>query len=164
MSDPVLDPFEAELRGLTPAKPPADLMVRLAAARPAPRPGCGDGWRSVFQFAAWLSRLRWLATATAATAAVAALLVWRSLEPGSAPDRHSAEAAGSPTLRPEAVEFDRQLVAAFDAVARLPGGEPVRFRCREWADAVVVRDSARGVQIEQRTPRLEIVPVRLETY
>ncbi len=161
MSDPVLDPFEAELRGLTPARPPADLMVRLATARPAPRPGCGDGWRSVFQFTAWRYRLRGRATATAA--AVAGLLLWRSLEPGSAPDRR-ARAPRPSTLRPDTVEFDRQLVAAFDAVARLPGGEPVRFRCREWADAVVMRDSARGVQIEQRTPRLEIVPVRLEIY
>ena len=32
--DPEL--FEAELRKLTPARPPAELMARLAAARPAP--------------------------------------------------------------------------------------------------------------------------------
>ncbi len=163
MSDPVLDPFEAELRGLPPAKLPADLLVRLAAARPTLRPARGNGWRSVFRFAAWPPRLRWLATATAATAAVAGLLLWRSLAPGSGLD-HRARAATPSTLRPDAVEFNRQLVAAFDTVARLPSGEPVRFRCREWADAVVVRDSARGVQIEQRTPRWEIVPVRFETY
>ena len=56
------------------------------------------------------------------------------------------------------------MVASFDAVARLPGGEPVRFRCREWADDVVVRDPARGIVIERRTPRLEVVPVSIETY
>jgi hypothetical protein len=56
------------------------------------------------------------------------------------------------------------LVAAFDAVARLPDGQPVRFRCREWSDGVVLRDSARGIVIEQRMPRLEVVPVSFETY
>jgi hypothetical protein len=69
-----------------------------------------------------------------------------------------------PTLKTDDVEIDRRLVAAYDAVAQLPGGEPVRFHCREWADNVVLRDQVRGVVIEQRTPRMEIVPVRIETY
>ena len=56
------------------------------------------------------------------------------------------------------------MVALFDAVAQLPNGQPVRFRCREWADEVVLRDPARGIVIERRTPRLEVVPIRFETY
>jgi hypothetical protein len=79
-------------------------------------------------------------------------------------DSHPGSAEPRPALKADDVEFDQQLVAAFDAVARLPGGQPVRFRCREWADAVVLRDSARGIVIEQRTPRLEVVPVSFETY
>jgi hypothetical protein len=49
-------------------------------------------------------------------------------------------------------------------VAHLPNGEPVRFLCREWRDEVILRDPARGIVIERQTPRLEVVPVRFETY
>jgi hypothetical protein len=67
-------------------------------------------------------------------------------------------------LKADAVEIDKPLVAAFDTVARLPGGEPVRFRCREWNDHLVMRDSARGVVFEQDVSRIEVVPVSIETY
>jgi hypothetical protein len=69
-----------------------------------------------------------------------------------------------PPLKADSVQIDEQLVGAFDAVGRLPSGEPVRFHCREWMDNVVLRDKTRGVVIEQRTPRVEVVPVRFETY
>lgn len=72
-------------------------------------------------------------------------------------------AAATP-LKADSVQIDRQLVASFDAVARLPGGEPIRFRCREWVDEVVLQDKARGLVVEQRAPRLEVIPVRFETY
>jgi hypothetical protein len=49
-------------------------------------------------------------------------------------------------------------------VAQLPNGEPVRFRCREWRDDVVVRDPGRGLVIERSTPRLEVVPISVETF
>ena len=68
------------------------------------------------------------------------------------------------TLKADTVEIAREWVGSFDAVARMPGGEPVRFRCREWTDAVVWRDSAHGIVVEQRTPRLEVVPVSFDTY
>jgi hypothetical protein len=70
----------------------------------------------------------------------------------------------TPPLKADSVQIDEQLVGAFDAVGRLPNGEPVRFHCREWMDNVVLRDKTRGVVIEQRTPRVEVVPVRFETY
>ncbi|HEY9175623.1 MAG TPA: hypothetical protein VI136_25370, partial [Verrucomicrobiae bacterium] len=73
-------------------------------------------------------------------------------------------AAESPPMKADQVEIDRKLLASFDAVASLPDGEPVRFRCREWVDAVTLRDSDRGVEITHRTPRLEVVPVSFETY
>jgi len=56
------------------------------------------------------------------------------------------------------------LVATFDAVGQLPDGEPIRLRCRQWRDEVILRDSARGVVIERQSPRLEVVPVKFETY
>ena len=72
--------------------------------------------------------------------------------------------AARPALAADNVEIDRTLVAAYDAVARLPGGEPVRFRLNEWADDVILRDSARSVVVEQRTPRVEVVPVGFDVY
>jgi hypothetical protein len=95
---------------------------------------------------------------------VVVLVVWW---PSGHEDRQNSNqqmAAAQPALKADNVEFDQQLVASFDAVARLPSGQPVRFRCREWADAVVLRDSASGIEVEQRTPRLEVVPVSFETY
>jgi hypothetical protein len=62
------------------------------------------------------------------------------------------------------IEIGRTLVATFDAVAELPSGEPVRFRCQQWADTTMFRDRARGIAVEQSTPRLEIVPISLDTY
>jgi len=67
-------------------------------------------------------------------------------------------------IKADDVEIDQRLVSSFDAVAQLPSGLPVRFRCREWADEVVLRDTARGIVIEQRAPRLEVVPVSFEMY
>jgi hypothetical protein len=64
----------------------------------------------------------------------------------------------------DTVQIDRELVAVYDAVARLPGGERVRFRCREWRDQIVVSDPLRGMVIEQSTPTLDVVPIRFETY
>jgi len=62
------------------------------------------------------------------------------------------------------VQVDQELVSSFDVVAKLPGGEPVRFRCQKWRDQLVVTDKNRGVEIEQSSPRVEVVPVRFETY
>jgi hypothetical protein len=66
--------------------------------------------------------------------------------------------------RAEEIEIGRTLLATFDAVAELPSGEPVRFRCQQWADTTMFRDRARGINVEQSTPRLEVVPVSLDTY
>ncbi len=195
--------FEAELRKLAPARPPAEFMAKLVAACGQPsgvRTGFGlrqssgaFGWGradrkrqragAVQEAAAptrsaplpvsqlstlnyqltWRLLLRWLAPA-AAVAAVVALLVWWPSRHDQRQNGKQGRAAAQPALRADNVEFDQKLVAAFDAVARLPSGQPVRFRCREWADAVVLSDSARGIVVEQRTPRLEVVPVSLETY
>ncbi len=165
MNDRDLERFESELRTLKPAQLPEDLQARLAELSPPAPAAPRRSWHAAFMdrwgFPRWLP---WLAPAAlaAAGAAILALRLW----PASLARVGSATLASpsAATFNPDAVEIDRQLVASFDAVAELPGGEPVRFRCREWTDAVILRDPARGLEIERRIPRLEVVPVRFETY
>ena len=101
--------------------------------------------------------LRWLVPATAVL--VVGVIVWRA----NVPTGRGPQAANNP-VRANDVQIDQQLVSTFDTVAALPSGEPVRFRCREWMDEVVLRDSRRGVEVTRRVPRVEVVPVRFETY
>lgn len=160
---PETEQFEAELQRLRPAKAPEELLASVSrppqvglpqpTSKPRRGPGLGTWWR----------RLQWLAPAAAAII-LAAVLIAR-LQTRDHPNAGRLyRAAPKPVIKADQVEFDRQLLAAFDAVARLPGGEPVRFRCRQWMDEVVLRDTATGVIIEQQTPRLEVVPIKFETY
>lgn len=161
MNDCDQELFEAELRKLTPAPPSAELMRKLATAKrgnAGPRPSISNTHPSCWGL------LRWLAPGAAVGAAAVAWLVWRPSAPEPVRHAQPVAAPARPALRADEVEFDQRLVASFDAVARLPSGQPVRFRCREWADAFVLRDSASGIVIEERAPRLEIVPVSFETY
>lgn len=153
--------FEAELRQVRPAQPTAEFMQRLARSplrdvndrQMEPRPAARQWWVSV---------LRWLAPAPAVIMVGAFLLIFNWPRTANEP---RAEAGGSMTpLRADDVEVEQELIRSFDALAKLPGGEPVRFRCREWFDQVTVRDTARGLVIEQSGPRIEVVPVRFETY
>jgi hypothetical protein len=155
--------FEAELRKLTPARPSAGLMVRLATARTAPAAAIPQPLTLNPQ-TLWPVLLRWLGPAAAVAALAMTLLAWLLARPEHRPHSDPLSAAAQPALKADDVEIDQRLVASFDAVARLPSGEAIRFRCREWADAVVLRDSASGIVIEQRTPHLEVVPVSFETY
>ena len=164
MNDREHELFEVELRRLKPAEPPEEFMVRLAAAQPMPRVQPSVRSRPARQPDVWRVLLRWLAPAMAAAAVVAALLVWQGPQLEGRPPSQPVIASAKPALKADDVEIDRQLVAAFDTVARMPGGEPVRFSCREWMDNVVLLDSAQGVEVEQCTPRLEVVPVGFETY
>ncbi len=163
MNDQDSELFAAELRRLKPARPPEALLERLAAAAPrasspAPHPSANPDGVSVW----WKWARLWL-PATAAAAAAIVVLAWRWSAPPGPPTPSAAVTPPLPTLRADGIEFGQQLLAAYDAVAEMPGGEPVRFRCREWMDEVVVHDSARGIVIEQRVPRLEVVPVCFET-
>jgi len=178
MNDNELERFEAELRSASPARPPTEFLQRLrsevpglvaerraqtALAAPPARaevpvaPGTVPASESgVWSF--WLRLLlRWLAPAAAVL--VVGAIVWRANPPaGRGPQATSAP------VRADDVQIDQQLVSTFDTVATLPSGEPVRFRCREWMDEVVLRDSRRGVEVARRVPRVEVVPVRFETY
>jgi hypothetical protein len=152
-----IDPLEAELRKLSPAKAPEELMSRLESARKVRSLEVG-----VPAAAAWRRWFRWLAPVAAGFALI--LLILHLRHPQVPSEQTRMAIAGHPSTQTKNVEFNQELVAAFDAVGRLPGGEPVRFRCREWRDFVTVRDPSRGLVIEQQTPRLEIVPVSFDTY
>ena len=160
MNNPEPDVFEQELRRLRPAAPPVEVSRTLLAARPVTHRRHQD-----HAPAASLATLimRWLIPATAVL--VAAVFWWRSHP------RHSAEsvltnhsAMLTPAIEADHVQLEEKLLRSFDTVAVLPGGEPVRFRCMEWVDEITFRDKERGVTIEQRSPRVEVVPVRFETY
>jgi len=161
MNDRELESFEAELRALKPALPPAELLARLEAARPRPQPLRAQAPRR----ARWQmpKTWRWLAPATAVAVVVLAFAVIQRQQSGSGAPEETAKAP-QPRPAPDVVEIDRQLIAAYDAIAELSSGVPVRFHCQEWEDKVVFRDPRRGIAIERRTPRLEVVPVSLETY
>jgi len=165
--------LEAELRRARPAPLPADFLQRLKSAAPSrvrdaevqtalaaqpgrriaapdPTPAAAPAWLAM----SW----RWLAPALAAVV-VMGLMVWRA----HVPVVGGAFISAAP-MNADHVQIDQQLVSTFDTVAALPDGEPVRFRCRQWMDEVVLRDSRRGLEVARRVPRVEVVPVRFETY
>jgi hypothetical protein len=153
--------YEAELRRARPARPPGAFLARLQAAKPDPEPAKPSMSRPVSARPGWLDLLRWLAPVTAVVAL--SLLVWRvNYSPESSVEKKPPGAASG--LMADDVQVDQELVSSFDVVAKLPGGEPVRFRCQKWTDQLVVTDTNRGVEIAQSNPRVEVVPVRFETY
>ena len=154
--------FEAELLQIRPAKLPDDLAERLTAAQPSLSRRSEHLARASQQAQRW-PLLRWLAPAAASTVGLVAFAIWLNF-PEHRTSTSASTAMASPTLRADDVEIDRQLIGTFETVATLPSGEPVRVRCREWMDEVVLRDTAHGVAIERRTPRFEIVPVSFETF
>jgi hypothetical protein len=164
VTDQEQERFETQLRQLKPGKLPEELVVRIQDAvgsRPesvTARPRhAGPGFLQI---------LRWLVPATAAVIVTAVL--WHrqqdSGEPGASNvDLMEGSVAGAP-LKPESVQIGNELVSSFDAVATLPGGEPVRFRCQQWVNTVVVDDAKSGLVMQSRTPRVVVVPVGFETY
>jgi hypothetical protein len=157
-----LERFESELQRREPARPPEAFMARLLTTQPAPRSRPERIVRESFEAIDCRRFWRWLVPATVLV--VGAMVVWRTaLRPG-VPSHTGPAVADAPALKADDVHITEQLVSSFDAVAKLPTGEPVRFRCQKWVDQVVLSDKKRGVVIEQRTPRVEVVPVRFETY
>jgi len=156
-----LQHFEAELRGAAPAPLPEQFQARLQAAKPfrgslrltSPQPA--------FAESRWLWFWRRLAPGMAMAAL--GLLAFRvDLLPGSSGKKQALVVAAG--FEADDVQVDEDLVSSFDVVATLPGGQPVRFRCRQWKDQLVATDKNHGVTIEQSKPRVEVVPVRFETY
>jgi len=178
LNDNELERLEAELQSVRPAVPPLDFMRRLktevpalvaerrvqvAPATPSARAEIPVEPEMVRAseagvWSSWLPLvLRWLAPAVAVV--VLGAIVWRANLPASRPSQTASD-----PVRADDVQIDQQLVSSFDTVATLPSGEPVRFRCREWMDEVVLRDSRRGFEVARRVPRVEVVPVSFETY
>jgi hypothetical protein len=156
--------FEHELQTLRPAKPSPKLLEHI---RVQLRVQSNPVWQPVRlatpQFR-WNLAWRWLVPASA-LAAVAALVLFAQSAARRAETQPQPRAASKqPMLKADKVEIDRQLVADFDTITETPGGQPMRFRCEQWLDRVRLRDSAAGLTIERTTPRVEIVPVRFETY
>jgi len=163
MSDHEVEGFEADLQRLKPAEPPPALMARLAAVAETPAgPPREIPTRRASLWDVLAPWLRWFAPAM--TAVVVALVVWRWPHSATTPEGALAPAPTTTALKPDDVQLDRRLVGAFDALAQLPGGEMVRFRCHEWTDRMVLRDAARGIEVVQSTPSFEVLPVRFETY
>lgn len=159
---------ELKLKRLRPAALPEDFLGRLNAARAkvARSTQTPDAPAGVSGFWPWLKRgLTPIAAAAAVVLAVAVwFVIWRLHTPVEHAEKQSATVPAPPLLKADNVVIDRQLIATYEAVANLPSGEPVRLQYREWIDDVLLRDTARGIEIQQRTPRFEIVPVRFETY
>jgi len=171
MNDHDLDLFEQELNALKPAQPPKEFANRLSLAitnkvrirnqetrkrSEVPKTNFGD-FAARFRF-----HLRWLAPATVVV--LASIAVLRSDLLGLRHTMPGTPAVPPPALKADDVRIDSTLVASFDAVASLPGGEPVRFRCEEWVDEVQLKDTSRGLVFNQRVPRVTVVPVCFETY
>ncbi|HEY3862310.1 MAG TPA: hypothetical protein VGO59_10515 [Verrucomicrobiae bacterium] len=165
MNDHQMERYEAELRRAKPAPPPESFMERLRASKLDPEPA-RPHQSTAAPARAKASWLRWLAPAMAA-AVVVATVARVATRPSS---QHPVASNDPPIsalaygLNADGVRVDQELVSSYDVVAELPGGEPVRFRCRKWKDKWVVTDTNRGVEIEEDSPRIEVMPVRLETY
>lgn len=158
MMDDEQERLEAGLRRTPPAAVPPELMERLRSVVNAP-PAARAVHRHAIHRVDWLAGWRvWLWAAPAA----AMILVW--IGGRSTIYTGKAQSAAGPAAEPNAVQVGHSLVASFDEVAQVPGGEPVRFHCREWQDDVVIHDDAHGMVISRSTPRVEVIPVRFETY
>ena len=169
MTEQEQDIFERQLRDTKPAKLSAKFSDSLRAAVAqaeasvevqSPSPAIPD-YPGLFR-----SVRRWLVPAAAV--GLVGLMVWRGGDTGNQPTQRAAgsqiSAAPQQVLKADAVKIDQQLVSSFDAVARLSSGEPVRFRCENWMDQVVLSDKEHGVIAENRRPRFEVVALGFETY
>jgi hypothetical protein len=158
--------FEATLRRTRPVKLPGELRSRLLAAAPPKKARSAQPWPALAVMG-WLRVLR-LALPAAAAAALVALVVLsarrghRALP--STDSKSKSDIAATAPLKADDVQIDHELVSSFDTLARLPGGEPVRFRCNQWLDQVTLSNKAQGLVVQERTPRLEVVTVGFETY
>ena len=172
LHDPELEAFEADLRKVQAARVPEAMNNRLMAARPALRTTSLAPVGPATRDYDWIRLWRWL-TPASALAALLVILVARYHSP-SRPEAGSNSEQARAGVMPQSsnakpaetdeIEIGKTLLATFDAVAEMPSGEPVRFRCRQWADTTVLLDRARGIAVERSVPRLEVVPVSLDTY
>ena len=157
--------FEATLRKTRLVKLPEELRSRLLAAAPPKKARSAPPWPALAVLG-WLRVLR-LALPAAAVVLIAAVIVWRNASPSKSNEAGSKSKSGmlvAGPLKADDVKIEHDLVSSFDTLARLPGGEPVRFRCNQWLDEITFSNKAEGLVLQESTPRLEIVTVGFETY
>lgn len=162
--------FEQQLRGeLRPRQLPEDFKSRLseAAGRVRHEPETARFVRKPSP--PWgLLVLRWLTPATALV--LLSALLWHNQHQQGASEplvqmpATTPQPEETPIIAADKVQIGEELVSSFDTVARLPSGEPMRFRVERWMDQVAVDDSAQGLSFERRMPRVVVTPVRFETY
>lgn len=164
MTDREQKQFEAALRRTRPVKLPGELRSRLLAAAPPKKARSAPPWPALAVLG-WLRVLR-LAVPAAAVVLVITLVVWHSRPrpeiKGTASKGRNGMVAAAP-LKADDVQIDHELVSSFDTLAKLPSGEPVRFRCNQWLDQITLSNK-QGLVLQERTPRLEVLTVGFETY
>jgi hypothetical protein len=156
MTDSERSRFEEELRAIRPLLPPRRMISEtLKRVGPQRVERARQWWNRADMFG-------WLVPAAGMALVIGTVFLLQTV-----PGKQTARAVAHPISKPikaDQLELNRQLVANYDAVASLPGGQPIRFHCTQWLDKVSLRDSAAGLVIERTTPRLEIVPLGFETY
>lgn len=163
--DDELRALESELKHLRPRRLPLGFQERLLERSPEASPATPA--RPDRTLAFWRSWRRLVFPLSAGALAAVLLLVWPvrpPVPPLKTGDVQNVEPAFPTPASTDQVEFDSQLLASFDAVAELPGGIPVRFECRQYEDRVIFHHANADLTVERSVPRLEIVPVRFETY
>lgn len=171
MNDHELESFETELRRLRPARAPERFRNRLhqSMRHQATVSSRGDTPCASRQLAAypssrrsiWRTWLKWLVPVAGAAAIVLTLLFLSTRE---SDPLLTDGARGAESRVIDEVELNQQLVAAFEGVAEAPGGPPLRFRCYGWREELTLRDASGAIEVEERGPRFEIVPVGFEIY
>lgn len=162
--DEEIQNFENELRNLRPAKPRPAPLLRLAQQLEESQRRSIEAATAVPAGSSWRSVLRWLIPATGAALVIVLVTsgVWHG---GLNGDYKEAVAERTPpAIQADQVHIDQELVAAFQTVAESPDGVPIRFELQEWMDRVTFRDTRQGITVERTSPRVEIVPVRYESY
>lgn len=154
------DRLETALRQIRPAAPPAELLARLQAAKPL-TPVAPVAQSAVACQWTRLAML-WRGLIYGAPAAALLLLLWLAWYPANR--TAGLLPVASARSNSNDVQVGHSLLASFDTIAQLPGGAPVRFRCREWQDHVTIHDPVHGMEVTETTPRVEIIPLRFETY
>ena len=167
MTDHEQERFEASLRQLKPGKLPDDLVARVQSAVSSKPNLASSTARQGPSFPSFVQILRWLVPATAVL--LVSVLFWYRQQVSIEQNPSGLALKDSPRegpalLKADNVEIGKELVSSFDAVATLPGGEPVRFRCQQWINRVVVDDEKQGLLVESRMPWVVVVPVGFETY
>jgi hypothetical protein len=155
--------FEAELREIKAARLPEDFRSRLLAAVP-PTKACPVRWPWPAPVAlGWQRVLRYFLP-TAAAAALTVMIWHHTSRNSRVTTTPNSDTSAATAHKTDDVQIAEELVSSFDTVATLPTGEPVRFQCQRWVDKVTLTDTTRGLVVEERRPRVEIVPVRFEIY